>query len=156
MNNRIKHTGIVLLLSFSLAGCTTDQTGTTYSASEARQMQTVRFGTVAESRLVKLEGTQGEVGTVAGAAVGGIAASSIGGQRESAIAAVAGAVAGGVLGNMAEKKITSKQGVELTVRLDDGSYVSVVQQVDPAVNFAAGDKVKILTQGTASRVVKVQ
>ncbi|KEQ19787.1 membrane protein [Endozoicomonas numazuensis] len=152
----MKQAGIVFLLSLSLTGCMTDQTGTTYSASEARQMQTVLFGTVAESRLVKLEGTQGEVGTLAGAAVGGITGSSIGGQRESAIAAVAGAVAGGVLGSMAEKKITAKQGVELTVRLDDGSYVSVVQQVDPAVNFASGDKVKILTQGSTSRVVKVQ
>lgn len=140
----------------SLSGCMSDTTGTTYSRSEARQMQVVRFGTVADVRMVKLEGTEGEVGTIAGAAVGGIAASSIGGQRESAIAGIAGAVAGGVLGHMAEKKLTTQQGIELTIRLEDGSYVSVVQQADPNAPFSNGDRVKVLSQGATSRVVKVQ
>ncbi|MGI9275997.1 MAG: glycine zipper 2TM domain-containing protein [Endozoicomonas sp.] len=156
MTSRIKQAALAFCVAVTLAGCTSDLTGTTYSAGEARHMQSVRFGTVAEARLVKLEGSQGEVGTLAGAAVGGIAGSSIGGKRESAIAAVAGAVAGGVLGSMAEKKITTKQGVEVTVRLEDGSYVSVVQQADPAAPFAPGDRVKILIQGSTSRVVKVQ
>ena len=138
------------------AACTSDLTGTTYNAEEARQMQMVRFGTIAEARLVKLEGTQGEVGTLAGAAVGGLAGSSIGGTTESKIAAIAGAVAGGVLGNMAEKKMTVQQGVELTVRLEEGSYISVVQQADPNAPFNSGDRVKVLTQGNTSRVVRVQ
>ena len=137
-------------------GCTSDLKGTTYKADEARQMQVVRFGTIVESRFVKLEGTQGEVGTIAGAAVGGLAGSTIGGGTGSKIAAVAGAVAGGVAGHMAEKKITTQQGVELTVRLEDGSYISVVQQADPEAPFNSGDRVKILTQGNTSRVVKVQ
>lgn len=156
MTSKIKLIAMALLATFFLAGCTSDLTGTTYSAGEARQMQTVRFGTVAEARMVKLEGSQGEVGTLAGAAVGGVAGSTIGGERESAIAGIAGAVAGGVLGHMAEKKLTTKQGVEVTVRLEDGSYVSIVQQADPAAPFVAGDKVKVLTQGTTSRVVKIQ
>ena len=137
-------------------GCTSDLTGTTYKAGEARQMQVVRFGTIVESRLVKLEGTQGEVGTIAGAAVGGLAGSTIGGGTGSKIAAVAGVVAGGIAGNMAEKKITTQQGVELTVRLEDGSYISVVQQADPNAPFNSGDRVKVLTQGNTSRIVKVQ
>ena len=138
------------------AACTSDLTGTTYKADEARQMQIVRFGTIVESRLVKLEGTQGEVGTIAGGAVGGLAGSSIGGGTGSKIAAVAGAVAGGIAGNMAEKKITAQQGVELTVRLEDGSYISIVQQADPNAPFNSGDRVKVLTQGNTSRVVRVQ
>ena len=146
---------LVAIPLFTLTACTSDLTGTTYSSGEARQMQTVRFGTVAEVRLVKLEGSEGMVGTVAGAAVGGIAGSGIGGGNGSKIAAVAGAVAGGLLGNMAEKKMTNKQGVELTVRLEDGSYVSVVQQADPNALFNNGDRVKILSQGSSSRVVKV-
>lgn len=139
-----------------LSACTSDMTGTTYSSSEARQTQVVRFGTVAEARLVKLEGTEGEVGTIAGAAVGGLTGLTIGGKTESKIAAVAGAVAGGVLGHMAEKKMTTKQGIELTVRLEDGSYISVVQQADPNAPFASGDRVKVLNQGSTTRVVKVQ
>ena len=155
MKQQLKQVGLATLMAVTLTGCMNDLTGTTYSASEARQVQNVRFGTIAEARLVKLEGTEGEIGTLAGAAVGGIAASGIGGQKESGIAAVAGAVAGGVLGRMAEKKLTTKQGVELTVKLENGSYISVVQQADPNAPFLAGDKVKILSQGSTSRVVKV-
>ena len=148
---------VVITAPLMLAmACTSDLTGTTYRADEARQQQVVRFGAIVESRLVKLEGTQGEVGTLAGAAIGGLAGSSVGGGTGSKIAAVAGAVAGGVAGNVAEKKITLKQGVELTVRLDDGSYISVVQQADPEAPFNSGDRVKVLTQGNTSRVVRVQ
>ena len=156
MIKKITRAVIIIAPLMWAVGCTSDLTGTTYKADEARQMQVVRFGTIAESRLVKLEGTQGEVGTIAGAAVGGLAGSSIGGGTGSKIAAVAGAVAGGIAGNMAEKKITAKQGVELTVRLEDGSYVSVVQQADPNAPFNSGDRVKVLTQGNTSRVVRIQ
>ncbi len=156
MINRMLQNLLIAMSILTITACTTDTTGTTYSSREARQMQVVRFGTVTDARMVKLEGTKGEVGTLAGAAVGGIAASSIGGKRESAIAAVAGAVAGGVLGSMAEKKLTTQQGVELTIRLEDGSYVSVVQQADANALFTNGDRVKILSQGSTSRVVKIQ
>ncbi|AMO57367.1 glycine zipper 2TM domain-containing protein [Endozoicomonas montiporae] len=156
MTNKIKQAGLAVLVAVSLTGCMSDLTGTTYSSGEARQMQVVRFGTVAEARFVKLQGTEGEVGTLAGGATGAVLGSQIGGRNEGIIGGIAGAVAGGVLGNMAEKKLTTKQGIEITVRLEDGSYVSVVQQHDPAATFNAGDRVKVLTQGTTSRVVRVQ
>lgn len=139
-----------------LSGCVSELTGTSYSREEARQMQEVRFGTIAEVRMVKLEGTRSDIGTLAGGALGGIAAgSSIGKGSGKAVAAIAGALAGGALGNMAEKKLTAKQGVELTVQLENGAYISVVQQLDPKAPFVMGDRVKVLTQGTASRVVKL-
>lgn len=156
MTNKIRQAGLAVMVAVSLAGCASDMTGTTYSRNEARQMQVVRFGTVAEARFVKLEGTEGEIGAMAGGATGAIVGSQVGGKREGMIAGIAGAVAGGVLGHMAEKKLTEKQGVEVTVRLEDGSYVSVVQEHDPAAAFNAGDRVKVLTQGTTSRVVRVQ
>ncbi len=155
---RIKpYTSVVAITAVLLviSGCTKDLFGTTYSQSEARQMQTVQFGTIAEVRLVKLEGQQSGIGAAAGGAIGGIAArGNIGGGSGSNIAGIAGAVAGGLLGNLAEKKLTEKQGVELTVKLDNGSMVSVVQQADPNAGFAAGDRVKVLSQGRTSRVVK--
>ncbi len=148
-----------ILLSISLLGlsaCSSDLTGTSYRAGEARQLQNVRFGTIMDIQFVKLDGSDGGVGSLAGAAVGGIAGSNIGGGSGSAIAAIAGAVAGGVLGNMAEQKITDKQGLELTVHLEDGAYVSVVQEADPNNPLNNGDRVKVLTQsGGESRVVKV-
>ncbi|WP_257263487.1 glycine zipper 2TM domain-containing protein [Endozoicomonas sp. ONNA2] len=134
----------------------TDSTGTTYSGSEARRIQQVSFGTISELQYVKLEGTEGAVGTVAGAAIGGIAGSGVGGGRGSDIAAILGGVAGGVLGSRAEKSLTTQQGIEMTIRLDSGQYISVVQQANPSAPLQVGDTVKILTRGNTSRVVKMQ
>ncbi|MFK0570685.1 glycine zipper 2TM domain-containing protein [Endozoicomonas sp.] len=139
-----------------LSGCMTDSTGTTYSSRDARRIQQVSFGTITELQNVKLEGTEGAVGTVAGAAIGGIAGSTLGGGKGSDIAAILGGVAGGVLGNMAEKELTTQQGVEMTIRLDTGNYISVVQEADPRAPLQVGDQVKILTQGNTTRVVRMQ
>ncbi|WP_245673433.1 glycine zipper 2TM domain-containing protein [Endozoicomonas ascidiicola] len=137
-----------------LTGCMTDTTGTTYSSGEARRIQQVSFGTISELQYVKIEGTEGAVGTIAGAAIGGIAGSTVGGGRGSDIAAVLGGVAGGVLGSMTEKELTGQQGIEMTIRLDSGSYISVVQEANPNAPLQIGDKVKILTQGNTTRVVR--
>ena len=156
MIHSIKPFCLAILVASTLTGCASDLKGTTYSKHEARQLQTVRFGTVTESHFVVLEGTSGEVGTLAGGATGAVIGSQIGGKREGIIGGIAGAIAGGALGQMAEKKLTKKQGIEITVRLEDGSYVSVVQEHDPAVSFTVNDRVKVLSQGRSSRVAKVQ
>ncbi|WP_257283237.1 glycine zipper 2TM domain-containing protein [Endozoicomonas sp. SESOKO1] len=154
----LRRYGAILPITFAilLSGCMTDSTGTTYSSSEARRIQNVSFGTISELQYVKLEGTEGAVGTVAGAAIGGIAGSSVGGGRGSDIAAILGGVAGGVLGNMAEKELTTQRGIEMTIRLDSGKYISVVQEANPGAPLQVGDTVKILTQRNITRVVKMQ
>lgn len=151
---KIKQFCCVLTLLL-LTGCVTDKTGTSYSQEEARQVQQVQFGTIYQIQLVKIEGSQSGVGAVAGGASGAVAASAIGGGRGSTLSAIVGGVAGGLLGNLAEKKITKKQGVELTIKLDNGTLVSTVQQVDPKSPFSVGERVKILGQGKTRRVVKV-
>ncbi|MCX4028523.1 glycine zipper 2TM domain-containing protein [Endozoicomonas sp. SM1973] len=137
-----------------LTGCVSNLSGESYSRNEARQLQTVKMGTVIDVKLVQIEGTKSGVGAIAGAAAGGIAGSTVGGGRGSDIAAIAGAVAGGLLGGKAEEAYTRSQGVQLTIELYDGSYVSVVQQVSPNVRFRPGDRVRILTQNGVSRVVQ--
>ena len=156
MNLRRYWIALPITFAILLSGCMTDSTGTTYSSSEARRIQQVSFGTISELQHVKLEGTEGAVGTVAGAAIGGIAGSSVGGGKGSDIAAILGGVAGGVLGNMAEKELTTQQGLEMTIRLDNGKYISVVQEADPKAPLQVGDTVKILTQGGTTRVVRMQ
>ena len=79
-----------------LGGCAQGLGGGAYSRTEARRAMTVQFGTIESVRGVQLEGTKTPIGSVAGAAVGGIAGSTLGGGRGSAVAAVLGAVAGGV------------------------------------------------------------
>jgi outer membrane lipoprotein SlyB len=135
-----------------LTGCAPGLGGSSYSREQARREQTVRMGVVESVREVKLEGTRSGVGPAAGAVVGGVAGSTIGSGRGSAVAAVLGAVAGGVAGQAAEQGVTSKRGVEVTVKLDNGQMVAIMQEADET--FRPGDRVRILSDGATSRVTR--
>ncbi|WP_213879979.1 glycine zipper 2TM domain-containing protein [Pseudomonas sp. dw_358] len=139
-------------LSLMLGGCMSNLSGDSYSRDEARQVQTVRLGTIEALRPVKIEGTKSPIGAGAGAVVGGVAGSAIGGGRGSIITAVIGAVAGGLLGSAAEDGLTRTQGVEITVREDDGSMRAYVQQVQENEIFRVGERVRIMTVNGTSRV----
>ena len=143
-------TSLAALLA--LGGCQSSLTGDTYSRDEARAVQTVRMGTIESLRPVKIEGTKTPIGAGAGAVVGGIGGSGIGGGRGSAVMAVVGAVAGGLLGAAAEEGLTRTQGVEITVREDDGSMRAYVQAVQQNEIFRVGDRVRIMTVDGTRRV----
>ena len=74
----------LLLLSLMLAACASSRSGDVYTRGQTRQEMLVRTGTVESVREVLMEGTESGVVTVAGAAVGGIAGSNIGGGRGQA------------------------------------------------------------------------
>lgn len=138
------------LISLFLGACASSNSGSVYSRDDARKVQTVKTGVIESVRQVKLEGTKSPVGTVAGGAVGGIAGSSVGGGRGSAIAAVIGAVAGGIAGSALEEGITRKDALEITVKLDGGGLIAIVQEADEAFNI--GENVRIIENGGTSRV----
>ncbi|MDD0844292.1 MULTISPECIES: glycine zipper domain-containing protein [unclassified Pseudomonas] len=145
-------TASCVALTLALGGCASNLSGDSYSRDEARKVQTVRLGTVEMLRPVKIEGTKTPIGAGAGAVVGGVGGSAIGGGRGAAVAAVIGAVAGGLLGAMTEEGLTRTQGVEITVREDDGSLRAYVQQVQENEVFRVGDRVRIMTVDGTSRV----
>lgn len=133
-----------------LSACVSSNSGSVYSREDARKVQTIKTGIVESVRSVKLEGTKSPIGTVAGGAIGGIAGSSVGGGKGSAIAAVIGAVAGGIAGSAVEEVATRKDGLEITVKLDGGGLVAIVQEADEVFN--AGDKVRLIERGDVTRV----
>lgn len=156
MLKKTKVYSIVLLSGAVLAGCAQPTlTGTTVSRGDARQVQTVQMGYVESVRPVVIEGrTDGIVGAGAGAALGGIAASGIGGGRGRDLAIVGGALAGGIAGQRVEERASRRQGVEITVELDSGRIISVVQEVDPNQNFWPGQPVRVVGQGSTVRVTR--
>ena len=139
-------------MALTMGGCTSNLTGDSYSRDEARTVQNVRLGTVESLRPVKIEGTKTPIGAGAGAIVGGVGGSAIGGGRGSVVAAVIGAVAGGLLGSATEEGLTRTQGVEITVREDDGSMRAYVQLVEENEIFRVGERVRIMTVNGTSRV----
>ncbi|MCP5419190.1 MAG: glycine zipper 2TM domain-containing protein [Gammaproteobacteria bacterium] len=125
-----------------VSGCAPSLSGSAYSRSQARETQQVEFGVVEGVRNVMIEGTKTPVGTVTGAALGGLAGSTVGGGRGKAAATIGGAVLGGMAGAATEEAITRRQGFEITVRLDNGRFIAVTQEADEPFN--PGDRVRVL------------
>lgn len=143
---------MALLLSMSiLSGCASSNSGSVYSREETRQVQNIRMGVVESVRTVKIEGSDSKVGAVAGGVVGGVVGKDIGGDGKSGVVgAVIGAVAGALAGSAAEELATRKDGLEITVKLDNGSLVAIVQEADE--QFHPGERVRLLESGGVTRV----
>ena len=147
-----KFTKLILVagLSALVAACASSNSGSVYSREDTRKVQTVKTGVVESVRSVKIEGTKTPIGTAAGAVVGGVAGSTVGHGAGSTIAAVVGAVAGGIAGSAIEEGVTRKDGLEITVKLDGGGLIAIVQEADE--QFHPGEKVRIVESGDTSRV----
>lgn len=105
-------------------GCASDLSGSTYSRDGARAQQAVYHGTLTRIEQVRIEGTDGTLGGIAGALAG---------------AAI-------------EKSATgTSNGLELTVKLDDGSERIVVQTAGKDA-FSVGQRVRLIVSGSESRV----
>ena len=144
---------LLVLVSLSLLACASSRSGDVYSRDDTRKIQTVRMGVVESVRTVKIEGTQSNLGAATGAVIGGVAGSTVGnGRAETTIATVLGAVVGGIAGSAAEEFATRKDGVELTIKLDNGTLVSVVQEATE--QFSPGQRVRLIESGGTTRVSK--
>jgi outer membrane lipoprotein SlyB len=152
--NRVKNSHLIsfLLVATCLVGCASNLSGESYSRSEARTVQQVEYGIIEYLRPVKIEGTKTPIGSGAGAAIGGIAGSGVGGGRGSYVMAVIGAVAGGMAGAAIEEGVTRTQGVEITVKMNNGETIAIVQALSSNERFSVGDRVRVLYAGQNTRV----
>lgn len=147
----MKILSLLLIATALLAGCASSKSGDVYTRDQARREQTIRMGIIESVRPVTMEGTKSAVGPMAGAAVGGIAGSTLGHGKGSAVTAVIGAVAGGLAGAAIEEGVTRRQALEITVKLDNGQFLAIVQEGD-AAEFRPGDRVRLLSTGGETRV----
>ena len=140
----------VLLISLILAGCASSRSGDVYSRDQARREMVVRTGIIESVREVTMEGTKSGAGTFAGAAVGGVAGSTVGSGKGQIVGAIVGAVLGGVAGSAIEENVTKKNALEITVKLDGGQLIAVVQEMGEY--FRPGERVRVLSGSGSSRV----
>jgi len=68
--------------------------------------------------------------------------------------AAVGAGAGAAVGQPVEERVTRQSGLQITIDLDRGETIAIVQAADVA--FAHGERVKVLRRGDgAARVAKL-
>ena len=143
------------MVMVALAGCAQPGLGGgNYTRGQVRGEQSVRLGTVESVRDVTIDARDTGTGTLAGAAIGGVAGSTVGGgYRANAAGAIAGAVVGGLIGNAVEKNGNDRRGVEVTVRLEGGKLIAITQEKDE--DFRVGDRVRILSGQGTTRVSRL-
>lgn len=152
-----KKTLMIVLFLVAVSGlatsCVSSRSAQVYSRDQALQEMRVNYGTVQSVRAVQIEGTKSGIGAVGGGVTGGVLGSMVGGGRGRVLGAVVGALGGAAVGAVAEEGLTKKNAYEITVELDTGEILSVVQEAD--LQFSPGERVRVLraNDGT-SRVQK--
>jgi outer membrane lipoprotein SlyB len=141
---------VLPVLAAIVAGCANPApSGQVYSTYQTQAEQIVRMGTIESIRNVAISGRDSGVGTIGGAALGGLAGSQVGHGNGSAAVGILGAIGGAVVGNRLENQANTRPGLELTVRLDGGELRAITQLADEP--FRPGDRVRLLTDPSSGR-----
>ena len=149
------------VLPFLLAGCADNINSDHYNTNQAGKVSTVSQCTVLSVRQVGVIVSEldrlksidhvGESGTLIGGIAGGVAGSTIGGGSTAhTLGAVGGALLGGLVGDAAEKGLSSQTGLEYIVKLDNGQVISVTQGTGQALGV--GQRCLVLF-GNTTRII---
>lgn len=143
-------------LSAVLVGCTAPSVEPMVPRAHVGVAAELSQGTVIQSVPVTIEGDNSGIGTMGGAGVGGAGAVAAagGGGPEAIVASAVGAVAGAVVGKAVEERVTRQPGQRVTIRLDDGKIIEVVQEAQQGV-FMEGDRVNVAVGAGVTRVSMV-
>lgn len=134
-----------------LGGCAATQ-GPVYPRGQAQSVWNVHDGRVVDLEAATIEGRRTGVGRIGGGLVGYEAGRTVGQGAGSRIAGAVGAVAGAVAGESVEERATRKPAWAITVELDGGRTLQVIQPDD--ARFAVGERVRVYTRGGQARVGK--
>lgn len=142
-------TGAVLAVVgvLTLGGC---QTLNNTSSSDTANTGSVYsgYGVVQSIELVQQERNSGiggsgiGIGTLAGAAAGGLLGNQFGGGTGQTIATVAGVAGGAYAGNLYDnRQQQTADAYRFSIRMENGSYQTLTQ--DTNAGFRVGDRVRI-------------
>jgi outer membrane lipoprotein SlyB len=140
---------IPAVVAAALSGCGPNYSPDTYSANAVQQANKVEQGVIVGVRDVAVSAA-GTVGTVTGAAAGGIAGSQAVPSPISAFTALSGSLVGGIAGSAVEHTTADTTAFEYIVRKANGDLVSVTQK--DKTPLALGQKVLVIA-GNQARVV---
>ena len=125
-----------------------------YSFGQAQREQVVRTGTVIGVRPITIQSDQTSgAGMIAGGAVGGVAGSAVGGGNGRPLAIVGGAILGALAGNAVEDRVGRRDGLEITVRLDNGEIRVIAQEND--VPIGMNQRVQVVSGAGPTRVTPI-
>lgn len=139
-------------LIFISYGCANSSLGPdAFDRDSAQKISNVLYGEVVSIKKVTIEGSV-KSGSIVGGLVGAAAGSGVSDSKpESEIGAVIGGAVGATLGGNISKSLQARSGIQLTVNMDDGRTISVVQEISD-YSFTVGDLVEVVTTNNKTRV----
>ncbi len=120
----------------------------TYKPSQFHQLQTIQYGEITGLNSVPISNKDGTVATVVGGITGLAIGNLFGSGRGKKAATIVGGLGGALLGNRWAKSRQRQHGVEINIRLDNGSQVSLLQ--DSGESFRVGQRVKLIQQSNGN------
>lgn len=148
-------TRIIVLFAFLALGACASQTGGSFSSGQARTAQSVMMGEIIQLDAAFIDNDATGLGALGGAVVGGVAGSTIGGGRGRVLSTLGGAVIGGLAGTGIERSLNSRDAIDVTVRLDNGQVLSIVQELGSEERtFSVGDRVRVMRGADGSARVR--
>lgn len=152
MNHSPAAVVLLAVAAASLLGGCASTSGPVYPRGQAQSAWDVREGRIVDLEAATIEGRRTSVGRVGGGLIGYEAGRTVGQGAGSRIAGAVGAVAGAVAGEAVEERATRKPAYAITVELDGGRVLQVIQPDDQ--RFAVGERVRVYTRGGQARVGK--
>lgn len=126
-----------------LSACAPRIGGSDYNVRGVGEVSTTQRGTILSKRVVNIEANNTHLGTLGGAAAGGLLGSAIGKGGGARIATGAGILGGAVAGHFAERALTNQEGFEYQVQLDSGEVKTIAQGAEP--NLGIGQRVLVIS-----------
>jgi len=147
---------VPLVLAAGLAGCATEPRSypemgqQPYPTTSSTSRSYYSTGQVERIEVVRKGAGSNVAGTVIGGIVGGVIGSQIGSGSGRTAATIAGAAGGAIAGNVIEgRSRTPDEDFRVTVRMDDGTLFTVVQE--DLSDLRTGDRVRV----DGNRVVRI-
>lgn len=151
---RLLSSALCAFIVIALASCAQRQSQSVYNYDEVGKSSAVSFGTVVSSRQVDITGKNTGTGALIGAGAGAGAGSYAGGGSGEIWAVAGGALAGAIVGGLAEQAMADRVGIEYVVVLESGVTMTIVQDMAKTdVAFQPGVRVIVQNTGGYQRVL---
>ena len=155
MKTNRHHAHMLILCACLILGACASQTGGSFRSSQTRTAHTVIMGEIIQFDAAFIDNDASGLGAMGGAVVGGVAGNTVGAGRGRVLSALGGAVIGGLVGTGIERSMSSRDAIDVTVRLENGRVLSIVQEMgDEERSFRVGDRVRILCGADGSARVR--
>jgi outer membrane lipoprotein SlyB len=136
---------------FLAAGCTLPSSTSIYDRNSAGRTMNIDTGNVVAVRPVQISGRNTIIGVGGGGLMGGAVASG-GSGVGGAVVQAAGVVGGAIAGEAVEEAATRKSAQEITIKLNNGDTIAVVQAIAQEGSFAVGEHVHVLHGAAGTQV----